>query len=295
MELHPVTVEGDLVIGDGTLACIAGPCAIEGTDITLRTAEGVAEAAAAAGVPAIFKASFDKPNRTSLRGFRGIGIDEGLEVLSRVRTRIGLPVLTDVHLPEQAAAVAQVAQVLQVPAFLSRQTDLLAAVAATGRPVNVKKGQFLAPADMRHVVEKVRGSGGRDVLLTERGASFGYHDLVVDMRSLPALRALGCPVIFDATHSVQRPSAAGDRSGGDRRLVPPLLRAAVAAGVDALYLEVHEQPDRALSDGPNSLPLGALLPLLRQARRLAETVAAFPDDGALWGDDRDPSGGAGGV
>jgi 2-dehydro-3-deoxyphosphooctonate aldolase (KDO 8-P synthase) len=281
MDIRPVTIEDGLVIGGGTLVCIAGPCAIEGREITLRTAERVAEAAAEAGVPAVFKASFDKANRTSLRGYRGIGVDEGLEVLSQVRRQTGLPVLTDVHLPEQAAAAAQVAQLLQVPAFLSRQTDLLAAVAATGRPVNVKKGQFLAPGDMRHVVDKLRGSGATDVLLTERGTSFGYHDLVVDMRSLPTLRALGCPVVFDATHAVQRPSAAGDRSGGDRRLVPPLLRAAVAAGVDAVFLEVHEHPDRALSDGPNSLPLDALTPLLLQTRRLAELVAAFPATDAL--------------
>jgi 2-dehydro-3-deoxyphosphooctonate aldolase (KDO 8-P synthase) len=281
MDIRPVTIEDGLVIGDGTLVCIAGPCAIEGPDITLRTAERVAQAAAEAGVPAVFKASFDKANRTSLRGFRGIGVDEGLEVLARVHQRTGLPVVTDVHLPDQAVAAAQVAQLLQVPAFLSRQTDLLAAVAATGRPINVKKGQFLAPADMRHVVDKLLGSGATGVLLTERGASFGYHDLVVDMRSLPILRSLGCPVVFDATHAVQRPSAAGDHSGGDRRLVPPLLRAAVAAGVDAIFVEVHEDPDRALSDGPNSLQLDALAPLLRQARRLADLVAAFPVDDPL--------------
>ena len=281
MDVRTVAITEDLHVGAGTLVAIAGTCAIEGREITLRAAEAVAAAGQSAGVPVVFKASFDKANRTSIRGFRGPGIDEGLRVLDEIKRQTGLPVLTDVHLPEQAPAVAQVADVLQVPAFLCRQTDLLAAVARTGRPVNVKKGQFLAPGDMRHVVDKLRESGAGGILLTERGTSFGYRELVVDMRSLPLMRSLGCPVVFDATHSVQRPSADGERSGGDRRMVPPLLRAAIAAGIDAVFVEVHEEPERALSDGPNSLHLTALPSLLEQARRLHERIAEFPPDDAL--------------
>ncbi len=281
MDVRPVSITDDLDIGVGGPVCIAGTCAIEGREITLRAAEAVAAAGEASGVPVIFKASFDKANRTSIRGFRGPGMDEGLRVLEEVKRRTGLPTLTDVHLPEQAAVAAQVVDVLQVPAFLCRQTDLLTAVARAGRPVNVKKGQFVAPGDMRHVVGKLRDSGATGILLTERGTSFGYRELVVDLRSLPRMRALGCPVVFDATHSVQRPSGDGDHTGGDRGMVPTLLRAAVAAGVDAVFLEVHEDPDRALSDGPNSLPLSALQPLLDQVRRLHERVRDFPPDDAL--------------
>jgi 2-dehydro-3-deoxyphosphooctonate aldolase (KDO 8-P synthase) len=267
--------------GGPELACFLGPCVVEGRDITLRAAEAVARATRDAGLPAVFKASFDKANRTSIRGFRGVGMDEALRVLEDVRSATGLPVLTDVHQPDQAAAAAEVADVLQVPAFLCRQTDLLLAVAATGRVVNIKKGQFVAPADMGPVVEKARAGGADGVLLTERGTSFGYNDLVVDFRSLGIMRRLGCPVVFDATHSVQRPSAGGDHSGGDRSLVPPLLRAAVAAGVDGIFLEVHEDPDRALCDGPNSVPLDALPDLLAQVARVREAVAgAWTDDDA---------------
>jgi len=198
-----------------------------------------------------------------------------------VKAITGLPILTDVHRPDQAAAAAQVADVLQVPAFLCRQTDLLLAVAATGRVINIKKGQFVSPRDMGPVVEKARAGGATGVLLTERGSSFGYNDLVVDLRSLPFMRQLGCPVVFDATHSVQRPSADGDRSGGDRTLVPPLLRAAVAAGVDGVFLEVHEDPDAALCDGPNSVALSALPGLLEQVVGIHEAVAGFPPDSGL--------------
>ena len=272
----PVEIAPGVVFGGDLPVCVAGTCAIEGREMTLRAAVAVAAAASEAGLPAVFKASFDKANRTSVGGFRGLGIRDGLEILAEVRAQTGLPVLTDVHQPEQAQLAAEVADVLQVPAFLCRQTDLLAAVAATGKPVNVKKGQFLAPGDMRHVIGKLRAHGARDVLLTERGTSFGYRELIVDMRSLPILRALGCPVVFDATHSVQRPSADGDRSGGDRQMVPTLLRAAVAAGVDGVFVEVHEDPDRALSDGPNSLPLHALAPLLEQVRQLHELVRSLP-------------------
>jgi len=278
----PVQVTPQVCFGMDPPVCVAGMCAVEGRDITLRAAEAVARAAHEAELPAVFKASYDKANRTSIDGFRGIGVDEGLRVLEDARRVSGLPILTDVHLPEQAAVAAEVADVLQVPAFLCRQTDLLLAVAATGRPMNVKKGQFVAPHDMAHVVAKARAGGAAGVLLTERGTAFGYNDLVVDLRSLPVMRATGCPVLFDGTHAVQRPSAGGDHSSGDRTLVPPLVRAAVAAGVDGVYLEVHEDPDRALSDGPNSLPLGALAGIMRQVRDLAALVAAFPRDSALF-------------
>ncbi len=238
--------------GGGQLTLIAGPCVIEGEEFTLRHARRVAEIARRHGVPAVFKCSFDKANRTSLKSFRGPGLTEGLRVLARVRKEVGLEVLTDVHEPSQCAAVAEVADVLQIPAFLCRQTDLIVAAGRTGRTVNVKKGQFVAPEDMGNVVEKLRESGCRDVLLTERGTSFGYHDLVVDLRGLLAMRKFA-PVCFDATHSVQRPGSQGDATGGDRTLAPALARAAAAAGIDALFCEVHEDPDHALSDGPNSL------------------------------------------
>jgi 2-dehydro-3-deoxyphosphooctonate aldolase (KDO 8-P synthase) len=231
---------------------IAGPCVIEGEEFTLRHARRVAEIARKHGVAAIFKCSFDKANRTSGKSFRGPGVDEGLRILARVKKETGLRVLTDVHSEDQCAPVAEVVDVLQIPAFLCRQTDLLVAAAATGRAVNVKKGQFLAPEDMKNVVAKLREAGCKDVLVTERGASFGYHNLVVDMRGLVAMRKFA-PVCFDATHSVQQPGSQGNATGGDRTLAPPLARAAAAVGIDALFCEVHENPDQALSDGPNSL------------------------------------------
>jgi 2-dehydro-3-deoxyphosphooctonate aldolase (KDO 8-P synthase) len=238
--------------GGGELVVIAGPCVIEGEDFTLRHARRVAEVAQKHGVAAVFKCSFDKANRTSGKSFRGPGLAEGLRILGRVKRETGLPVLTDVHGEDQCAPAAEVVDVLQIPAFLCRQTDLLLAAARTGRAVNVKKGQFLAPEDMKNVADKLREAGCAQVLLTERGASFGYHDLVVDMRGLVAMRRFA-PVCFDATHSVQQPGSRGDASGGDRALAPPLARAAAAVGIDALFCEVHEDPDRALSDGPNSL------------------------------------------
>jgi 2-dehydro-3-deoxyphosphooctonate aldolase (KDO 8-P synthase) len=238
--------------GGGELVAIAGPCVIEGEEITLRHARRVAEIAQKHGVPAVFKCSFDKANRTSGRSFRGPGLAEGLRILGRVKSETGLPVLTDVHAEEQCAKAAEVVDVLQIPAFLCRQTDLLVAAARTGRAVNVKKGQFLAPEDMKNVADKLREAGCRSILLTERGASFGYHELVVDMRGLVAMRKVA-PVCFDATHAVQRPGSRGDATGGDRTLAPALARAAAAVGIDALFCEVHEDPDRALSDGPNSL------------------------------------------
>jgi len=266
---------------DQAPVCICGPCVVEGREITLRIAEGVVAAAAAAGLPVIFKASFDKANRTSVEGFRGIGMDAALRVLEDVHAATGMPVITDIHHPEQAAVAAEVAHMLQVPAFLCRQTDLLLAAAATGRPVNIKKGQFVAPGDMRYAVEKARQGGARGVTLTERGSSFGYRELIVDFRSLGRMRELGCPVIFDATHAVQRPSGRGDHSGGDRTEVPPLLRAACAVGVDGVFLEVHEDPGAALSDGPNSIPLAALPQLLTQVQRLTLLTSSFPADSNL--------------
>jgi len=244
---------GRAEVGPGhPLLLIAGPCVIEGEAQTIAAARKVADVAQRHGLPALFKCSFDKANRTSGKSFRGPGLTEGLRVLARVKQEIGLPVLTDVHESAQCAKVAEVAEVLQIPAFLCRQTDLLLAAGATGRAVNVKKGQFLAPEDMKNVVGKLAEAGCRNVLLTERGTTFGYHELVVDFRSLLTMRAFA-PVCFDATHSVQRPGAQGDRTGGDRELAPPLARAAAAVGIDALFCEVHENPDRALSDGPNSL------------------------------------------
>ncbi len=241
-------------IGDGRpLLLIAGPCVLESRDHAVAHARRVQALAAAHGVPAVFKASFDKANRTSLASFRGIGLEQGLVAFEAVRRETGLPCLTDVHEAWQAEAAARVVDVLQVPAFLCRQTDLVVACARHGRSVNVKKGQFLAPRDMRHVVAKCREAGNPNVLLTERGATFGYGNLVVDLRALVIMRELGVPVCFDATHSVQLPGAGGDASGGERQYVAPLARAAAAVGIDALFLEIHEDPAKARSDGPNSL------------------------------------------
>ena len=260
---------GAVEIGGGApLALLAGPCVIESRDSALRHAERLRALAAAAGLPLVYKSSFDKANRTSLAGFRGVGIDEGLAILGEVRRELGLPVVTDVHEREQIGAVAAVADLLQTPAFLCRQTDFIQAVAKAGKPVNLKKGQFLSPWEMERVVEKARATGNAELLVTERGFMFGYNNLVADFRSLPVLAAIGCPVVFDATHSVQRPGAQGTESGGDRALVAPLARAAVAVGVDALFLEVHEAPERALSDGATSVALADLPGLLAQVVRL---------------------------
>lgn len=242
---------------------LAGPCALEDFGLALDTAHGVRAAAEAAGLTAVFKSSWDKANRTSGSGFRGPGMHAGLEWLARIREETGLPIVTDIHLPEQAAPVAEVADILQIPAFLSRQTDLLLAAAATGRIVNVKKGQFLAPWDMGPVKNKIESAGNPRVLLTERGASFGYNNLVVDYRSFPIMQELGVPVVFDATHSVQLPGGMGTSSGGQRQFVPVLARAAAAAGVNGVFLETHPDPDKALCDGPNSWPLARLEGLLR--------------------------------
>jgi len=254
---------GPVTIGGGApLALIAGPCVIESRDAALRHAERLRALAARAGVGLVYKSSFDKANRTALGSFRGVGMDEGLAILADVRRETGLPVLTDVHEKDQIAAVAAVVDVLQTPAFLCRQTDFVVAVAAAGKPVNLKKGQFLSPAEMARVVEKARSTGNEALLVTERGFAFGYNNLVSDMRALPVLAETGCPVVFDATHSVQQPGGLGTTSGGERRFVAPLARAAVATGVDAVFMEVHEDPSRALSDGATSLALADLPALL---------------------------------
>jgi 2-dehydro-3-deoxyphosphooctonate aldolase (KDO 8-P synthase) len=258
----PVAVADGVSVGAGELAVLAGPCAIESRALALEVAGELRAACARLDVPYVFKASLDKANRTSGDAFRSIGLRAALDVLAEVREAAGVPVMTDVHEAWQVAPVAEVADVLQIPAFLCRQTDLLAAAGASGRAVNVKKGQFMAPEDMAHAVAKVRAAGGRGVLLTERGTTFGYHDLVVDLRSLHVMRA-HAPVVFDATHSVQTPGGAGGRSGGRRELVAPLARAAVAFGVDALFLETHPDPDAALIDGPSMLALADVEGLLR--------------------------------
>ena len=260
-------------LGGGQLLLIAGPCVIEGEEFTLRHARKVAEVAQKHGVPAVFKCSFDKANRTSVKSFRGPGLREGVRILARVKKDVGLPVLTDVHETSQCTPVAEVADVLQIPAFLCRQTDLLVAAGQTGRAVNVKKGQFLAPEDMKNVVDKLHEAGCSEVLLTERGASFGYHNLVVDMRALVIMRQFA-PVCFDATHSVQQPGSQGTSTGGDRALAPVLARAAAAVGIDALFCEVHEDPDRALSDGPNSLTFPVWEALVADVLRIRAALAS---------------------
>ena len=254
---------GNLTVGnDRPLTLIAGPCAIEGRAHALEVAEALVEICGARGVPLIYKSSYDKANRTSAASARGVGIDDGLAILAEVRATLGCAVLTDVHLPAHCAPAAQAVDVLQIPAYLCRQTDLLLAAARTGKAINVKKGQFLAPWDMVHVVDKIRGAGNSNVLVCERGASFGYNTLVSDMRSLPILAETGCPVVFDATHSVQQPGGQGATSGGQRQFVPVLARAAVAVGVAAVFMETHPDPDKAPSDGPNMVPLKDLPALL---------------------------------
>ena len=270
--MKQVTV-GDISIGaKDHLALIAGPCQIEGLDHALRHADGMMKAADKAGMKAIYKSSFDKANRTSAGAARGVGLDEGIEILARVKAEFGCPVLTDIHNEAQCAPVAEAVDILQIPAFLCRQTDLLLAAAATGAVVNVKKGQFLAPWDMTHVAAKIAGAGNDRILLTERGTSFGYNTLVSDMRSLPQMAQTGYPVIFDATHSVQQPGGLGGASGGQREFVPVLVRAAVAVGVAGLFIETHEDPDNAPSDGPNMVPLSELAALLSSLSAIAKAA-----------------------
>jgi 2-dehydro-3-deoxyphosphooctonate aldolase (KDO 8-P synthase) len=268
---------GPVVCGPGRpLVWIAGPCVIESHDLTLRIAAALRALADRIAVPLIFKASFDKANRTSGKSFRGPGMYEGLRTLEIVKRRTGLPVTTDIHEVHQASPVAEVCDLLQIPAFLARQTDLIQAAGRTGAAVNVKKGQFLAPWDMRNVVTKMEEVGNRRLLLTERGSTFGYGQLVNDMRAIPWMQGLGCPVIFDATHSVQMPGGLGDRSGGDRRMVPFLARAAVACGCDGVFVETHPNPDKALSDGPNAIALDDLPALVGCCLRLRRALEEGP-------------------
>jgi 2-dehydro-3-deoxyphosphooctonate aldolase (KDO 8-P synthase) len=262
---HPIVAVGGVRFGNALpLALIAGPCALESREHALDMAAALKEIADRLGVGLVYKTSFDKANRTSAASARGLGLEAALPVFAEIRVRLGVPVLTDVHEPDQCARVAEVVDVLQIPAFLCRQTDLLVAAAKTGRVVNVKKGQFLAPWDMANVVAKITGAGNRNVLVTERGASFGYNTLVSDMRALPILAQTGAPVIFDATHSVQQPGGQGTSSGGERRFVPVLARAATAVGIAGIFIETHREPDKAPSDGPNMMPLDEMEALLRE-------------------------------
>jgi 2-dehydro-3-deoxyphosphooctonate aldolase (KDO 8-P synthase) len=276
--IKPFTVKGVEVGGDDELFLIAGPCVVESESHALQMAEAIRGIADRIGFPYIFKSSYDKANRTSIRGHRGPGVEEGLRVLGRVGSEIGVPVLTDVHEVTQVRAAAEVADVLQVPAFLSRQTDLIVEVARSGRAVNLKKGQFLAPLDMKPVIEKAAAQGNERIIVTERGTSFGYNNLVVDFRGLPAMRGLGYPVVYDATHSLQRPGALGSSSGGESNLIEYMARAAVACGVDGIFMEVHDNPAAALSDGPNSLPLERLAPLLESLKAIHRLVRRIPSD-----------------
>ena len=263
---------GGTSIGGGPLVLIAGPCVIESESHAVDTAIAVRDIARAAGVPVIFKVSFDKANRTSVKSYRGPGLAEGIRILGRVRERAGVAILTDIHEPSQAARAAEVADVLQIPAFLSRQTDLLVAAAETGRVVNIKKGQFLAPLDMRHAVEKVASTGNRRIIVTERGASFGYNNLVVDMRAFPILRSLGYPVVYDVTHSLQLPGAGDGVTAGQAEFIEPMASAGVAAGVDGVFMEVHEEPSRAKSDAQNALRLDLLPALLDRLVRIHDVA-----------------------
>jgi 2-dehydro-3-deoxyphosphooctonate aldolase (KDO 8-P synthase) len=278
---NPTVTIGKVRIGNALpLALIAGPCALESRAHAFETASALKEIAARCGIGLIYKTSFDKANRTSGRSPRGLGLGKALTIFADLRAKLDVPVLTDVHEPDQCAAVAEGVDVLQIPAFLCRQTDLLVAAAKTGRPVNVKKGQFLAPWDMKNVVEKITGAGNRNVLVTERGVSFGYNTLVSDMRALPQLAKLGAPVIFDATHSVQQPGGQGTASGGEREFIPALARAAVAVGVAGIFIETHQDPDRAPSDGPNMIPLKEMEPLLTRLMELDGLAKADPAVGA---------------
>ncbi len=271
---HVSSPDKEITVGDGApLLLIGGPCALESKDLAVTVARKMVEITRRLEIPYVFKASFDKANRTSIRSWRGPGLTAGLKILGEIRDELRVPIISDIHDPSQAEPAAEVLDIIQIPAFLCRQTDLLAAAAATGRTVNVKKGQFVSPWDMVNVVGKLRESGAENIMLVERGASFGYNNLVVDMRSLPVLRSLGVPVVFDATHSVQLPGGSGSSSGGQREFIAPLAKAAVAIGVDALFMEIHPEPDKALCDGPNSLPLDeveALLVKLLAIRRAVQ-------------------------
>lgn len=268
-EVCRVQIANNLTIGGkNRFILIAGPCAIESEEMVMETAGRLQEVCAELAIPFVFKSSFDKANRSSIHASRGIGMEKGLEILQRVKTRFNVPIVTDVHESWQCQPVAEVADILQIPAFLSRQTDLLLAAAQTGKVVNVKKGQFMAPWDMRNVITKMEEAGNPKLLLCERGTSFGYNNLIVDMTGLVEMRSYGYPVVFDATHSVQKPGGQGTSTGGNRNMVPPLMRAALAVGVDGLFLEVHPDPDKAISDGPNQLRLDGIKDILKQAVEL---------------------------
>jgi 2-dehydro-3-deoxyphosphooctonate aldolase (KDO 8-P synthase) len=272
--IKQVKLNDDIVFGnqEKPFVLLAGPCAIEEEDRVLRIAEGIKKITDKLGIPYVFKASFDKANRSSIESYRGPGLEEGLRILEKVKKEFELPVISDIHLPEQAAVAAEVLDIMQIPAFLSRQTDMLTAAGKTGSIINVKKGQFLAPWDIDQVVEKIESTGNQKILLTERGVSFGYNNLVVDMRSLPRLRKTGYPVVFDSTHAVQLPGGAGDSSDGEKEFVPYLMRAALAAGIDSLFMEVHDNPAVAKSDGANMIPLDKLEGILKQGLAIDNAV-----------------------
>jgi 2-dehydro-3-deoxyphosphooctonate aldolase (KDO 8-P synthase) len=272
MATREVHVNSVTIGGDRSLVLVAGPCVIEGEEITLRIAERIKETTSAVGMDLIFKSSYDKANRSSIHSYRGPGLDEGLRILRRVKEELNLPVLSDVHRFEEIEKASALLDVIQVPAFLCRQTDFIMEVARTGKAINIKKGPFLAPWDIRNVIEKVTSTGNHNLLLTERGTSFGYNNLVSDMRSLAIMRSFGYPIVYDATHSVQLPGAGGDRSGGQGELVPQLARAATATGIDALFIEVHEDPSRALCDGPNSVSLDGIGSFLAQVKEIDRIV-----------------------
>ncbi len=273
--MREVKVGGVRIGGGQPLVVIAGPCVIESEEMTFRTAESLKEMSVELGMPLIFKSSFDKANRSSLSSFRGPGIKKGLKVLGDVKKRFSVPVTSDVHAVDQVEPAAEVLDLLQIPAFLCRQTDLIFAASKTGKPVNVKKGQFLSPWEVKNITEKFVSTGNRNLLITERGSSFGYHNLVVDFRGFPVIRSLGTPVIFDVTHSLQLPGGEGSHSGGQREFAAPLMRAAVGAGVDGLFMEVHPEPDRALCDGPNMIALSEIKELLKQAKTIHELVRTW--------------------
>ncbi|HJP17451.1 MAG TPA: 3-deoxy-8-phosphooctulonate synthase [Nitrospinota bacterium] len=271
-----IKITDTFYVGGGSkLALIAGPCVIESEELVLKTAEKLKEITQRVDIPLIFKSSFDKANRSSVNSYRGVGLEKGLEILQKVKNLMSVPVLSDIHEPQQANAAAEVLDIIQIPAFLCRQTDLLLAAAKTGKPVNVKKGQFMSPREMKNVVVKIEQCGNKNILLTERGVSFGYNNLVVDMRSLPIMRSLGYPVVFDATHSVQLPGGAGDKSTGEKEFVPSLMRGAAAVGIDLLFMEVHPDPDHALSDGPNMVLLDQLDPILKMVLEFSELSAKY--------------------
>ena len=273
---------GNTVVGGKDLSLIAGPCVIENEDLTFYVAQRLKEICAEARVSLVFKSSYDKANRTSLGSYRGPGIDKGLRILADVKSRFQVPVLSDIHSVDEVKPASEVLDALQIPAFLCRQTDLILAASETGKTVNIKKGQFLAPWDMKNIMDKFTSTGNRNLVITERGTSFGYNNLVVDIRAFPILRSFGYPVIFDVTHSLQLPGGKGSCSGGQREFAGPLARAAVAAGVDGLFMEVHPEPDKALCDGPNMIPLDSLLQMLKVLKSIQELIATqTPDSGGL--------------